>query len=200
MHQLNWRWTIWGKQSLRKTISEQSEALAILNFVGKPCKMHQDFTKLVWSEKSSCAHYGAVNSLDRCGTQTKTSVSQTNVVKKGELTQNRPILPGNDAFKLIVSKTRGFRRSLSDTFKLRTIVKVNREGESKTTEEVIDDEHSSVDILRPDEYIYRTTAPNTRRKAICDAIEKRIVQNGGMLRSLRRDLVVAINLTNWKLL
>ena len=104
---------------------------------------------------------------------------------------------------LVASKTREFKRTLySESFKLKTVVRAffRREG-SRVREEIIADEQSSAEILKPDEFMYRPNAPNIRRKAICDEIEKCILQSGvGSLRSLRSDLIVAANLKTWQLI
>ena len=116
--------------------------------------------------------------------------------------QMKPVLQRNDSLKTIItSKTRGIRRSLTESSKRGTIVKsgcgLNR---ATTREEIIKGESIAVVYLNADEYFYKPYARNTRRKAICDEIEKCIVLNGGTLRSLRRDLIVSVNLSNWHLL
>ena len=189
-------------QTMLKTSSQsqQCHEFAMPESMRKICKRHQDSVKLAWSENSSpWIHFGSNVASDRQCTQRKSNASQHGVDKK-DGNRIKSILQGNDAMKLIASKTRGFRRSFSESFKLRTVVKAYRDGASAATEEIADDVNSSSGILKPDEFIYRPHAPNARRKAICDEIEKCIVQNGGTLRSLRRDLVVAVNLTNWHLL
>lgn len=120
--------------------------------------------------------------------------------------ENKPrqvVITENETMNLIASKTRTFKRTLySETFKLKTLVRAffSREG-SRVREETIADEQSSTEILKPDEFMYRPNAPNIRRKAICDEIEKCIVQSGaGSLRSLRSDLIVAANLKTWQLI
>ena len=187
------------EQILQKTISEQGQEYATTELVRKPCKKHQGLVKLAWSEKSSWIHNRVNATSDRSGTQTKPNTFQSNEDRKDGI-RMKSIFQSNDAVKLIVSKTWGLRRSFSESFKLRTVVKTFRDGEGTTSEEILDDKRSFSDILRPEEFIYRAHAPYTRRKAICDEIEKCIVLNGGTLRSLRRDLIVAVNLTNWHLL
>ena len=122
---------------------------------------------------------------------------------KDEYKPRQVVITENETMNLIASKTRTFKRTLySETFKLKTLVRAffSREG-SRVREETIADEQSSTEILKPDEFMYRPNAPNIRRKAICDEIEKCIVQSGaGSLRSLRSDLIVAANLKTWQLI
>ena len=187
---------------LAKTISKQYQGCDIPGLVIQTSKKHHDLVKRAWPENFYWVHHGVNDTLDRCGTQRKSDDSQISEKRK-DGNRIKSMLQGNEAVQLIASKTRGFRRSFSEHFTLKTVVKAYSDGESiATREEIIIDERSTagVRMLEPDEFIYRPNAPNTRRKAICDEIEKCIIQNGGTLRSLRRDLVVAVNLTNWHLL
>ena len=112
-----------------------------------------------------------------------------------------PPQQGASVMKLITSKTQGIHRSLTQSFKHRTVVKSTHNLNEKTRETIIEEDCLTAALsLNSDEYIYRRNAPNTRRNAICDEIEKCIVQNGGTLRSTRRDLIVNVNLSNWNLI
>lgn len=183
-----------GEQLLRKAISECKE-YHLPESVTNPFKNHN--LKFAWLDNSiSWLPYQA----------TVTSIKQTNNGSlKSELNKDgkhpRPVLQRNESVKkLIASKTPGIRRSFSESFKHRTVVKSDCNPNGTAREEIIEEEPLTAVIVSADEYIYKPYAPNTRRKAICDEIEKCILQNGSTLRSLRRDLIVAVNLTNWHLL
>ena len=183
-----------GEQFLRKAISECKEC-HLPESVTKPFTNHD--LKFAWLGKS-------ISWLPF--QETLTSIKQTsNGSLKSELDKGgkypRPVLQRNDSVKkLIASKTQGIRRPFSESLKHRTVVKSACSPNGTVREEIIEEERLAAVFVSVDEYIYNPYAPNTRRKAICDEIEKRILQKGGTLRSLRRDLIVAVNLTNWHLL
>lgn len=178
-----------GERIFQKAISEYKEN-HLPELVRDTFKKH-DF-KFAWLDVS-------ISWLPYQATQTNNASLKTDYNKDGK--QMKSKLQRNDSVKkLITSKTKGIRRSLSENFKHRTVVKSGCNSNDSISEEIIEDERLAVVYLNADEYIYRPYAPNTRRKAICDEIEKGIVQKGGSLRSLRRDLIVAVNLSNWHLL
>lgn len=198
---MNLNGTMRIEQLLRDKMLQQSQGCAVSEKGRGSCKKHQDFSKLAWSENSSYIRTEVNVTSDLDGVQTRTNVFTKSVDKKnanhmhtGSKSQ------GDDGLKLTFSKTRGLGGYLSESFKLRTVVKAFRDEKDSTSEETEEDDDSPESILKPDEFIYRAHAPNTRRKAICDEIEKCIVQHGGMLRSQRRDLVLAVNLSNLHLL
>lgn len=182
-----------GEQLLRKAISECKE-YHLPESVTNPFENHD--LKFAWLDKSiSWLPFQA----------TATSIKQTNNGSlKSEFSKvgkgARPVLQRNDSVKkLIASKTQGIRRSFSESFKHRTVV-TGCSTNSTAREEIIEEERLAAVFVSGDEYIYNPCAPSKRRKAICDEIEKCILQKGATLRSLRRDLIVAVNLTNWHLL
>ena len=180
---------------LRKAISECKDYPTLPESVRNTCKKHD--LKLAWLDKPiSWLPYQVTAISDRYVTTTNNVYLKSDFKKDG-----KPIPQGNAAIKkLILPKTREIRRSFSENFKLRTIAKSTRNLNGTTSEEIIEEQRLTVVSLNADEYMYRPNAPNTRRKAICDEIEKCIVQTGGTLRSLRRDLIVDVNLSNWYLL
>ena len=183
-----------GERLFRKAISEYKEH-HLPESLRNTFKKH-DF-KFAWLDMSMfwLPYQGTATPV----TQTNNASLKTDYNKDGE--EVKPTLQRNDSVKKIISsKAKGFRHSLSENFKHRTIVKFGRNSNDTTKEEIIDEERVTVNYLNAEEYMYRPYAPNTRRKAICDEIEKCIVQTGGTLRSLRRDLIVAVNLSNWHLL
>lgn len=187
--QCSWTHKMRGERLFQKTISEYKEN-HLPGSLRNNFKKH-DF-KFAWLDIS-------ISWLPYQATETNNASLETDHNKDGK--QMKPILQRNDSVKkLITSKTKGIRRSLSENFKHRTIVKSGCNSNGAISEEIIEEGRLTVVYLNADEYIYRPYAPNTRRKAICDEIEKCIVQNGGTLRSLRRDLIVAVNLSNWHLL
>ena len=198
---MNLNGTIRIEQFLRDKMLQQSQGCAISKSGRSSCKKHEDFSKLAWSENSSCVRTEVNVTSDLDGVQTKTNVFTKSVDKKsGNHMHTGSKSQGDDGLKLTFSKTRELGGYLSESFKLRTVVKAFRDEKDSTSEETEEDDDSPESILKPDEFIYTAHAPNTRRKAICDEIEKCIVQHGGMLRSQRRDLVLAVNLSNLHLL
>ena len=198
---MNLNGTIRVEQILRDKMLQQSQGRAISKSGRSSCKKHQDFSKLAWPENSSCIRTEVNVTSDLDGIQTKTDVFKKSIDKNnGSHVHTGSKSQGDgDGLKLTFSKTRGLGGYLSESFKLQTLVKTFHDEKGSTSEETEDDD-SPESILKPDEFIYRAHAPNTRRKAICDEIEKCIVQHGGMLRSQRRDLVLAVNLSNLHLL
>ena len=180
-----------GEQFLRKAILECKE-YHLPETVTKPFKPHD--LKFAWLGKSISwlPFQETVASIK----QTSNGSLKSEVDKGGKY--RRPVLQRNDSVKkLIASKTQGIRRPFSESLKHRTVVKSACSPNGTAREEIIEEERLTAVFGRADEYIY---VPNTRRKAICDEIEKGILQKGATLRSLRRDLIVAVNLTNWHLL
>lgn len=183
-----------GEQFLRKAISECKE-YHLPESVTKPFK--NQGLKFAWLGKT-------ISWLPF--QETVTSIKQTsNGCLKSELDKGskcpRSVLQRNDSLKkLITSKTQGIRRPFSETLKHRTVVTSACSPNGTAREEIIEEEYLTAVFVSADEYIYNPYAPNTRRKAICDEIERGILQKGATLRSLRRDLIVAVNLTNWHLL
>ena len=173
---------------------QRSKGCALRKPGRRSCKKHQDFSKLAWSENSSFIRTGANVTSDRSGIQTNRNDSQKSVDTRKHGNYTGPKSQGDDSLK------RGLRRYFSESFKLRTFVKAFHEEKGSTSEKTVEEDDSPDRILTPDEFIYRAHAPNTRRNAICDEIEKCITQHGGMLRSQRRDLVLAVNLSNLHLL
>ena len=182
-----------GVKLFRKAISEFKDYPALQESVKNTCKRH-DF-KLAWLDKPISWLPYQVTAISNQYVTTTNNASLKSCKK-----DDKPIPQGNDAVKkIILSKTQGIRRSFSENFKHRTVVKSVHKNLT-TSEEIIEEQRLTVNSLNADEYMYRPNAPNTRRKAICDEIEKCIVQIGGTLRSLRRDLIVAVNLSDWNLL
>ena len=194
MHVCNRPHKMRGEQLLRKAISECKEYHLPVS-VTNPFKNHN--LKFAWLDKSTSwlPYQATVTSI----TQTNNGSLKSEFNKDGK--HPRLTLQRNDSVKkLLASKTQGMRRSFSESFKHRTVVKSSCSPNGTAREEIIEEERLTVVTVSTDEYIYRPYAPTTRRKAICDEIEKCILQNGATLRSLRRDLIVAVNLTNWHLL
>ena len=183
-----------GEQFLRKAISECKD-YHLPESVTKPFKAHD--SKFAWLGKSTSW---------LTFQETITSIKQTgNGSLRSELDKGgkcpRSVLQRNDSLKkLIASKTQGIRRPFSESLNHRTLVTSVCSPSGTAREEIIEEERPTVVFVSADQYIYNPYAPNTRRKAICDEIEKSILQKGATLRSLRRDLIVAVNLTNWHLL
>ena len=100
----------------------------------------------------------------------------------------------------IASKAQEIHCSLSETFKQRTVVKSISHLNGKSREEIFEEDSLTVARSNANAYTYRTGALKARRNAICDEIDKCIVQTGGKLRSMRGDLIVDVNLSNWNLI
>ena len=180
-----------GDRVLRKVVSECSES-------ANPCKRHQN-PVFTWFDQAARFRFGGckvtsdpLKTLTYYGPQ----YNDNNMYSGKQL---RPIHQGSEALKIITSKTKNFRRSLSESYKQRTVVCSERVGSGATKEQIVPEDRFTTAFIAGD-YIYQTHAPYRRRNAICDEIEKYIIHEGATLRSLRRDLIVAVNLSNWHLL
>ena len=183
-----------GEGFFRRAISEYKE-YHLTESLRKTFKKND--LKFPWLNTYSISwlpHRAAASSA----TQTNNASSKTDYDKDGK--QRKPVLQRNASFKnKITSTTKDIRRSLLENFKHSSIVKLSHSNGS-TREEITGDDNHKVVYFNASEYMYRPYASNTRRKAICDEIEKYIVQNGGTLRPMRSDLIVAVSLSNWHLL
>lgn len=187
-----------------KKLSNRRQEYVPSGFTRERCKRKHDFTKRAWTERPYSINHGIEDiKLEQSERQKQPLALQNRENGEVGYKPRQVVITENDTMNLIASKTREFKRTLySETFKLKTVVRAffSREG-STVREEIIADEESSTEILKPDQFMYRPNAPNIRRKAICDEIEKCIVQSGsGSLRSLRSDLIVAANLKTWQLI
>lgn len=180
-----------GGKLFRKAISECKDT------VRKSCNKHD----LSYTVKSiSLLPYQVKAPSDLNVIQRNNAPLETNFRKDGHY-KKPPPQQSASVMKLITSKTQGIHRSLTQSFKHRTVVKSAHNLNEKTREKIVEVDCLTAALsLNSDGYIYRRNAPNTRRNAICDEIEKCIVQNGGTLRSTRRDLIVNVNLSNWNLI
>lgn len=184
-----------GEQLFRKAISECKE-YHLPESITNPFQNHD--LKFAWLERSISwlPFQATVPSIK----QTSNACSLKIELDKGGK-YPRSVLQRNDSVKkLIASKTQGIRRSISESLKQRTVVTSGYSLNDAAREKIIKEDHLTAVFVSAEEYIYSPYAPNRRRKAICDEIEKCILQKGATLRSLRRDLIVAVNLTNWHLL
>ena len=195
--------TMREEPSTTKKLSSRHQKCVSSGFSRERCKRNHDFIKRAWNERSCSIYRGIGDEMEQSERQKQPLASQSRENGKDEYKPRQVVITENETMNLIASKTRKFKRTLySETFKLKTVVRAffSREG-STVREEITADEQSSTEILKPDEFMYRPNAPNIRRKAICDEIEKCIVQSGaGSLRSLRSDLIVAANLKTWQLI
>jgi len=196
--------TMREEPSTAKKLSSRHQKCVSSGFTRERCKRNHDFIiKRAWNERSCSIYHGIGDEMEQSARQKQPLAVQSRKNWKDEHKPRQVVITENETMNVIASKTREFKRTLySETFKLKTVVRAffRREG-STVREEIIADEQSSTEILKPDEFMYRPSAPNIRRKAICEEIEKCIVQKGaGSLRSLRSDLIVAANLKTWQLI
>ena len=195
--------TMREEPSTTKKLSSRHQKCVSSGFTRERCKRKHDFIKRAWNERSCSIYHGIGDEMEQSERQKQPSALQSREKGKDEYKTRQVVITENETMNVVASKTREFKRTLySETFKLKTVVRAffRREG-STVQEEIMADEQLSAEILKPDEFMYRPNAPNIRRKAICDEIEKCIVQSDtGSLRSLRSDLIVAANLKTWQLI
>ena len=113
---------------------------------------NHDFIKRAWNERSCSIYHSIWDEMEQSERQKQPLALKSRENGKDEYKPRQVVITENETMNLITSKTRELKRTLySETFNLKTVVRAffSREG-STVREEIIADEQSSTEILKPD--------------------------------------------------